>query len=115
MPTPGNRPKRESFNRKASSPSQLRVEHFESADFAKYQADAYQTLNRALRGLELITVADLLMAEKMDNAIARAALPRDMIVYRGFRRNVVNELKRVDTFTDNGFSSTSLSETVVRD
>jgi hypothetical protein len=38
-----------------------------------------------------------------------------MIVYRGFRGNVVNELAPGDTFTDNGFSSASLSETVARE
>jgi hypothetical protein len=38
-----------------------------------------------------------------------------MIVYRGFRRNVVNELEPGDTFIDNGFSSSTLSETVARD
>ena len=80
-----------------------------------YQADVYDRLNRALRGLERLTMADLMMATKIDSAIARAAIPRDMIVYRGFRRNVVNEVEPGDTFTDNGFSSASLSETVVRD
>ena len=38
-----------------------------------------------------------------------------MIVYRGFRRNVVNKLEPGDTFTDNGFSSSTLSETVARE
>src|SRR5207302_11472281 len=81
----------------------------------KYQADVYDSLNRALRGLESVTMADLVMARKIDSAIARAAIPRDMIVYRGFRQNVVNDLKPGDTFTDNRFSSASLSGTVVRD
>jgi hypothetical protein len=96
-------------------PHRLRIDDFEIAHLAKYQADVYQPLNRALRGLEPITVADLQMAEKMDSAIARAAIPRDMIVYRGFRRNVVNELEPGDTFTDNGFSSSTLAETVARE
>lgn len=86
--------------------------HFEIADLTKYQADVYGPLNRALRGLEPVTMADLVMAKKIDSAIECAAIPRDMIVYRGFRRNVVNELEPGDTFTDNGFSSSTLSETV---
>ena len=110
-----NRPKAENFNRNAELPFQLRLEDFEIADLTKYQADVYHPLNRALRGLEPVTMADLAMAKKIDSAIAHAAIPRDMIVYRGFRRNVVNELEPGDTFTDNGFSSASLSERVVRD
>jgi hypothetical protein len=89
--------------------------HFEIADLTKYQADVYGPLNRALRGPEPVTMADLVMAKKIDSAIACAAIPRDMIVYRGFRRNVVNELEPGDTFTDNGFSSSTLSETVARE
>jgi len=110
-----NRPKPENFNRAVNLPFQLRLEDFEIADLTKYQADVYRPLNRALRGLEPITMADLVMAKKIDRAIARAAIPRDMIVYRGFRRNVVNQLEPGDTFTDNGFSSGSLSETVARE
>jgi hypothetical protein len=89
--------------------------YFEIADLTKYQADVYGPLNRALRGLEPVTMADLMMVKKIDGAIAHAAIPRDMIVYRGFRRNVVNELEPGDTFTDNGFSSSTLSETVARE
>jgi len=110
-----NRPKLETFNRNAKLPLQLQLEDLQIADLTKYQADVYRPLNRALRGLERVTIADLMMATRIDSAIARAAVPRDMIVYRGFRRNVVNELEPGDTFTDNGFSSASLSETVVRD
>jgi hypothetical protein len=115
MPIRRNRPKLDNFNRSATLPFQLRLKDFEIADLTKYQADVYHPLNRALRGLEPVTGADLTMAKKIDCAIARAAIPRDMIVYRGFSRNVVNELEPGDTFTDNGFSSASLSETVVRD
>jgi hypothetical protein len=115
MPTRRNRPKRESFNQAASLPFQLRIDDFEIADLTKYQADVYRPLNRALRGLEPVTIADLVMAKKIDCAIACAAIPRDTIVYRGFRRNVVNGLEPGDTFTDNGFSSSTLSETVVRE
>ncbi len=82
---------------------------------AKYQTDFYRPLNRALRGVEQLTTADLLMAEKIDSAIEGSSIRRDMIVYRGFRRDVVNELEPGDIFTDKGFSSCSLSETVVRD
>jgi len=114
MATRRNRAKRSNFNLQARLPFQLRLEDFEIADLTKYQADVYRPLNRALRGLELVTMADLVMAKKIDSAIGRAAIPRDMIVYRGFRRNVVNELQPGDTFTDNGFSSASLSETVAR-
>jgi hypothetical protein len=115
MPIRRNRPKPEKFNRAAKMPLQLRLEDFETADLTKYQADVYLRLNRALRGLEPVTMADLVMAKKIDSAIAHAAIPRDMIVYRGFMRNVVNELEPGDTFTDNGFSSSSLSETVARE
>jgi predicted membrane GTPase involved in stress response len=115
MPIRRNRPKNENFNRDADLPFQLRLEDFEIADLTKYQGDVYHPLNRALRGLESVTVADLVMAKKIDNAIARTAIPRDMIVYRGFRRNVVNEREPGDTFTDNGFSSCTLSETVARE
>jgi hypothetical protein len=115
MPIRRNRPKAESFNRDADLPFQLRLEDFEIADLTKYQADVYHPFNRALRGLEPVTMADLVTAKKIDSAIARAAIPRDMIVYRGFSRNVVNELEPGDTFTDNGFSSASLSEAVVRE
>jgi len=115
MPIRRNRPKPENFNRNTELPSQLRLQDFEIADLTKYQADVYDSLNRALRGLESVTMADLVMARKIDSAIARAAIPRDMIVYRGFRQNVVNDLKPGDTFTDNRFSSASLSGTVVRD
>src|SRR6266480_2014622 len=110
-----NRPKPENLNRNATLRFQLRLENFEISDLTKYQADVYCPLNRALRGLEPVRMADLVMAKKIDSAIARAAIPRDMIAYRGFRRNVVNELAPGDTFTDDGFSSASLSETVVRD
>jgi hypothetical protein len=55
------------------------------------------------------------MAEKIDSAMEGSAIRRDMIVYRGFRRDVVNELEPGDIFTDKGFSSCTLSETVVRD
>lgn len=110
-----NRPKPENFNRNAKLPFQLRLEDLQIAYLTKYQANVYYPLNRALRGLEPVTMADLVTAKEIDSAIARAAIPRDMIVYRGFRRNVVNELEPGDTFTDNGFSSASLSETVVRD
>ena len=113
MPIRRNRPKPENFNRNAKLPFQLRLEDLQIADLTKYQADVYLRLNRSLRGLEPITKAALLIARKIDRAIARAAIPRDMIVYRGFRRNVVNELEPGDTFTDYGFSSASLSETVV--
>jgi hypothetical protein len=115
MPAKRNRPKRESFNQSAILPFQLRLEDFEIADLTKYQADVYHPLNRALRGLEPVTMVDLVMAKKIDSAIACAAIPRDMIVYRAFRRNVVNELEPGDTFTDNGFSSFTLSETVARE
>ena len=91
------------------------MEILPSLALSKYQTDFYRPLNRALRGLEPLTTADLLMAKKIDDAIARAAIPRDMILYRGFRRDVVNELEPGDVFTDKGFSSCSLSETVVRD
>src|SRR6266480_5726240 len=110
-----NRPKPENLNRNATLRFQLRLENFEISDLTKYQADVYCPLNRALRGLEPVRMADLVMAKKIDIAIARASIPRDMIAYRGFRRNVVNELAPGDTFTDDGFSSASLSETVVRD
>ena len=110
-----SRPKPENFNRNAKLPFQLRLEDLQIADLTKYQADVYHPLNRALRGLESVTMAYLVMAKKIDSAIARAAIPRDMTAYRGFRRNIVNELEPGDTFTDNGFSSASLSETVVRD
>src|SRR5438034_1376293 len=110
-----NRPKPENFNRNAKLPFQLRLEDLQIADLTKYQTDVYDPLNRALRGLEPVTRADLAMAKKIDSAIAHATIPRDMIVYRGFSRNVVNELEPGDTFTDNGFSSASLSERVVRD
>jgi len=115
MPMRRSRPKPESFNQAASLPFQLRIDDFEIADLTKYQADVYRPLNRALRGLEPITMTYLVMAKKMDSAIACAAIPRDVTVYRGFRRNVVNELEPGDTFTDNGFSSSSLSETVARE
>ena len=115
MPIQRNRPKPENFNRSAKLPFQLRLEDFEIADLAKYQTDFYCPLNRALRGVEPITIADLLMVEKLDRAIASATILRNMIVYRGFMRNVVNELEPGDTFTDKGFSSCSLSETVVRE
>jgi hypothetical protein len=115
MPMRRSRPKRESFNQAASLPSQLRIDDFEIADLTKYQTYVYHPLNRALRGLEPVTMADLVMAKKIDSAIARTAVPRDMIVYRGFIGNVVNELEPGDTFTDNGFCSASLSEAVVWD
>ena len=114
MPTRRNGPT-QNLTRNATSPSQLRLEDFEVTDLAKYQADFYRPLNRALRGLEPLTTADWLMAEKIDSAIARAVIPRNMVMYRGFRREVVNHLEPGDTFTDNGFSSCSLSETVVRE
>ena len=110
-----NRPKPENFNRNAKLPFQLRLEDLQIADLTKYQADDYRRLNRALRSLELLTTADFVMVRKIDSAIARAAIARDMIVYRGFRRDVVNELEPGDTFTDNGFSSCTLSGTVARD
>jgi hypothetical protein len=110
-----NRPKPENFNRNAELPFEFRLEDFEIAELTKYQADVYRRLNGALRGIEPITTADLLMAKKIDSAIARVAIPQDMIVYRGFIGNVVNQLEPGDTFTDNGFSSASLSETVARD
>ncbi len=110
-----NPPKPENFNRNAKPPFQLRLKDFEIADLKKYQADVYHPLNWALRGLEPVTIADLVRAKKIDSTIAHAAIPRDMIVYRGFRRNVVNELEPGDTFTDNGFSSSTLSETVARE
>ncbi len=93
----------------------LQLEDLQIVDLTKYQTDVYVPLNRALRGFEPVTMADLVMAKKIDSAITRAAIPRDMIVYRGFMRNVVNGLEPGDTFTDNGFSSASLSETVARD
>src|SRR6266576_5857186 len=110
-----NRPKPRNFNRNAELPFQLRLGDFEIADLTRYQADIYGPLNRALRGLEPVTTTNLAIATKIDSAIACGAIPRDVTVYRGFRRNVVNELEPGDTFTDNGFSSASLSETVVRD
>src|SRR5438034_5128605 len=115
MPMRRNRPKDESFNQAASLPFQLRVDDLEIADLTRYQADIYGPLNRALRGLEPVTTANLAIAKKIDSAIACRAIPRDVTVYRGFRRNVVNELEPGDTFTDNGFSSSTLSETVARE
>jgi hypothetical protein len=93
MPAARNRPKRECFNKNAKLPFQLRLDDFKIADLTQYQADVYHPLNRALRGLEPVTMADLVMAKKIDRAITHAAIPRGMIVYRGFRRNVVNELE----------------------
>lgn len=110
-----NRPRLGNLNRDADLPFQLRIDDFEIADLTKYQAHVYNRLNRALRGLEPVTMADLVMAKKIDGAIACAAILRDVTVYRGFRRNAVNELEPGDTFTDNGFSSSTLSETVARD
>jgi len=115
MPIRRNRPNAENFNRGAELRFQLRLKDFEIADLAKYQADVYHSLNRALRGLEPITMTDFAMAKRIDDAISRAMLPRDVIVYRGFNRQVVNQLEPGDTFTDDGFSSSSLSETVVRE
>src|SRR6266480_588434 len=115
MPMRRNRPKRESLNQAASLPLQLLIDDFEIADLAKYQTDFYRPLNRALRGLEQLTTADLLMAQKIDSAIAGSTIPRDMIVYRGLRRDVVSDLEPSDIFTDKGFCSCSRSETVVRD
>ncbi len=115
MPMRRNRPRPGNLNRNADLPFQLRIDDLQIADLTTYQADVYRPLNRALRGVEPVTMADLVMAEKIDSAIARAAIPRDMIVYRGFSRNVVNELEPGDTFIDNGFSSASLSETVARE
>ena len=115
MPMRRNRPKRESFNQAASLPFQLRIDDFEIADLTNYQANVYGALNRALRGLEPVTIANLAIAKKIDSAIAHGAIPRDVTVYRGFRGNAVNELEPGDTFTDNGFSSTTLSETVARE
>jgi hypothetical protein len=115
MPAERNRPKRDCFNPNANLPFQLRLEDFEIAELTKYQTGVYHSLNRALRGLQPITTSDLMMAQKIDRMIARAVLPRDVIVYRGFQRNVLKNLEPGDTFTDNGFSSCSLSETVVRD
>jgi len=110
-----SRPKPENFNRNTKLPFQLRLEDLQIGDLTKYQADVYLRLNRALRGLEPVTIANLAIAKKIDSAIACGAIPRDVTVYRGFGRNVVNELEPGDTFTDNGFSSASLSKTVVRD
>src|SRR5437773_12210053 len=110
-----NRPKPENFNRNAKLPFQLRLEDLQIGDLTKYQADVYLRLNRALRGLEPVTIANLAIAKKIDSAIACGAIPRDVTVYRGFGRNVVNELEPGDTFTDNGFSSSTLSETVARE
>jgi len=115
MPIRRNRPKPGNFNQNAELPFELRLEDFEIANLTKYQTDVYHRLNRALRGLEPLTTADLVMAKKIDSAIACTAIPRDMIVYRGFSRSVVNELEPGNTFTDNGFSSASLSETVARE
>jgi hypothetical protein len=64
MATRRNRAKRSNFNPQARLPFQLRLEDFEIADLTKYQADVYRPLNRALRGLELVTMADLVMAKK---------------------------------------------------
>jgi ADP-ribosyltransferase exoenzyme len=115
MLTGRNRTKWDNLNGNASSPSQLRLEDFEIADLTKYQTDVYCPLNRALRGFEPLTMADLVMVKKIDSAIACAAIPRDVTVYRGFRRELVNELEPGDTFTDNGFSSSTLSERVARE
>jgi hypothetical protein len=115
MPVRRNRPRPENFNPSANLPFQLRREDFEIAMLTKYQTDAYRSLNRALRGLEPMTRSGLMMAKKIDGLIADAVLPRDVILYRGFHRNVVEKLEPGDTFTDNGFSSCSLSETIVRD
>src|ERR1700757_3332349 len=95
-------PEKEDFNRNAELPFELWLEDFEIADLTKYQTDVYRRLNRALRGLEPVTMADLVMANRIDRTIARGAIPRDMIVYRGFIGNVVNELEPGDTFSDNG-------------
>jgi len=110
-----NRPKPRNFNRNAELPFQLRLGDFEIADLTRYQADIYGPLNRALRGLEPVPTTNLAIATKIDSAIACGAIPRDVTVYRGLRRNVVNELEPGDTFTDNGFSSSTLSETVARE
>jgi hypothetical protein len=64
MPMRRNQPKPGNFNRNAELPFQLRLEDFEIADLTKYQADVYHPLNRALRGLEPVTMADLVMATK---------------------------------------------------
>ena len=109
MPIGRKRPKPENFNRNANLPFRLRLEDFEIAMLRKYQTDAYRSLNRALRGLEPMTRTDLTMAKKIDRLVERRVLPRDVIVYRGFIRNVVNELEPGDTFTDNGFSSAKFS------
>ena len=90
MPGARNRPKRKCFSRSAALPFQLHIDDFKIADLTQYQADVYHPLNRALRGIEPVTMADLVMAKKIDRAIARAAIPRDMIVYRGFRRKVAH-------------------------
>jgi hypothetical protein len=110
-----NRLKPQDFNRGAELPFRLQLEDFEIVDLINYQADLYRSLNRALRRIEPITTKDLALAKRIDEAIARASLPRDVIVYRGFNRGVVNDLEPGDTFTDEGFSSFSLSEAVVRE
>jgi hypothetical protein len=64
MPAERNRPKCDCFNPHATLPFQLRLEDFEIADLTKYQADDYHPMNRALRGLEPVTMADLAIAKK---------------------------------------------------
>lgn len=84
-----------------------------------YSNITYRAINGALRG----TATPEQMAkyqrrakphvEHLDSALAKGALPRDAIVYRGM--TVHDTVSVGDVFTDKGYGSTSLSKAVVEE
>lgn len=81
--------------------------------------DYYENINNSLRGQDTLTPECREITEYMRSALKCAALPWDMVLYRGTSTNELGDLKDLPpeelvgkTYTQPGFMSTSKSEAI---
>lgn len=79
--------------------------------------DTYQNINGGLRGTEQLTPENAARVKEIQSALGNSSLPDDMVLYRGTGMDELGALKNLPadelvgkTFTQEGFLSTSTSE-----
>jgi hypothetical protein len=72
-------------------------------------------INAPLRGLEEFDDAGLRQVALMDEAIADAVVPEDVIAWRLVDQEAIGPLNVGSVFRDDGYTSTSLSRDVIED
>ena len=81
-----------------------------------YSGPHYAPINAALRKGEMPTDWRAHAVERLDSALAKSSVPKDLLVYRGLRdQSLVSHLKPGAVFRDHGFLSTTISKNVAND